>query len=686
VLLRKGENFLIAVKIFLDAPISGYTEHSTGEEADNKRGPYMEHMDPTILLQNLTDVAEVFSYLGRRLEAAAHELRTIGTPPDKSLINELMAARQNFADLRAQGCALAESLALSPLPDVDSLASLSEIKALLGKIAHTEEERKTTEQVSQRAVMVLNRVCALRHSGLATFEPLVHCQTRATALRDEITSIVWPQVHPVAEAIAKEDDAFSALLTVVERGDEIDDELCGAFQEVVSLEFGKPLAVAALRGKLVFSEVSPSARVEPNVPEPLYTAGDPVDLSAPAITTEQETGDESAALPIAESVAFVVESDPLTEQAEETSAGIPPTEESLVASSALPDLNGQAVGDAYCPVAVDVPLLDPPFAPPAEHELQKSLPTEAFYRFTAEERSQKIAALLLNGTNGIAKEKPTILRDLVWRLVFEERLSLAFHVAQCLETHYPEFQSRLPSWLLRVVVLGQRLRTPNGEIARTLKEDFGQYHNKVWETGNPEWDVAAELLIIAAALVPALLAPETKAATLLRGLHVGDYLPHLAAYCECVASYSEQGVPLDPSSLKRVVPTPQTEVIGFVRVGKGKKEFNQEAVEALRQELTNRSVVVADELQLLRNGTTSLVPVLGGVGVCQRAVEQVNALFNAEVPFLTDEPLPRPLLNGDLSRIPSLVMNKRGEVEGMNKPSFADSVLRLVAGGAAKGL
>ena len=120
-----------------------------------------------------------------------------------------------------------------------------------------------------------------------------------------------------------------------------------------------------------------------------------------------------------------------------------------------------------------------------------------------------------------------------------------------------------------------------------------------------------------------------------------------------------------------------------MRVGQDTKEFRQEAVEALRQEITTRSSVVTDELRRLRD-SSFLVPVLGGIGVCQRALDQVNTLFDAEVPFLADEPLPRPLLNADLSRIPSLVMNKYGEIEGASKPAFADSIVRLVASGAAR--
>ncbi len=642
----------------------------------------MEHMDLPILLQNLTDVAEVFTYLGRRLEAVAHALRTTGTPPDKTFLTELMAARQNFADLRAQGYEFAKFLGITPLPDLESITALSEIKALLEKVAHSAEERKTTEKVSQRALMVLNRVCALRHSGVTSFAPLVACQTRAIALRDEITNMAWPHVHPVAEAIAKEDDAFSALLTVVESSEELDDELCGAFQEVISQEFGNPLAVAALRGKLVFTEVAPSPSVKPDRPEPSDVASPPADPPDLGVVTAPMTDAESTGAPIAESVTVAAEKSPSSEREAEVGKSTPIVEESRSAVTALSKLNGHGGNDAQCLVVVDPPLPNPLPVSPVERVPSPSMPTDVFYRFAPEERAQNIAALLLNETNGATTEKPSLLRDLVWRLVFEERISLAFHVAQCLDMHYPEVQPRLPAWLLRAVVLGQRLRTPRGEIARTLTEDFAQSRNKVWETGNPEWNVAPELLMIAATLVPALLAPETQAATLLRELHVRDYLPHLAAYCDAVVRYSEQGVPLQPALLKRNR-VHQPNVIEFVRTTYDKKDFTREAVDALRQELANHASIVADELQLLRNAT-SLVPVLGGIGACQRAVAQVNAFFDADVMFVMDEPLPRPLLNGDLSRIPSLVMNKRGEIAGMNHPSFADSILRLVAGGAPR--
>lgn len=645
----------------------------------------MEQRELPVLLQSLTDVAEVFSHLGQRLETSAQALQTTGRPPERSLINEIMAARQNFADLRTQGYAFAESLAITPLAKVETFATLGDLKALIERIM-LEEERKTAECVSQRAMMVLNRICTLRHSGFDTFAPLVECHARAAALRDEIATMSSPKIHPRAEAIVKEEDAFSALLTLTEHWDKLDDESCSAFQDVIGQTFGKPLAVAALRGKLVFSAESPSVIVEPEAQETQRLAGDP---SAPSGATEQETETESASSPRAESVMSVSESIPPTESPEESAAATPiysttPEEAcSLLASPPLPDLNSTVVNEEQSLVAT-VPL--PTDLPPAslrEYEPRGEAASRSLYRFAPAERSQKIATLLLSGTNGIVTEKPAILRDLVWRLIFEERVSLAFHVARSLETHYPEVQPRLPAWILRAVVLGQRIRTPRGEIARMLKEDFAQHHDKTWVTGNPEWDVATELLLIAASLSPALLAPETGAAKVLHDLCLSEQLPHLASYCETVARYGDQLVPLNPSLLKKSGRTHPRGVSDFVRLGQGKKESEQDRVETLRQEVANLSDPVKEELRRLCD-TTASVPTLGGVACCQRALEQVRGLFDEDVPFLTDEPLPRPLLNADLSRIPSLVMNKQGEIEGANQPTFADSILRLVASGAAK--
>ena len=606
----------------------------------------MEQIEPTELLRSLTEMSETFSHLGQQLAQAANELQTVGVPPEESLLSEMMIAKKNFVALRAQGCTLAESLAIEPLPKPEMLTSVTALKTLLQGIVLTEEKRKAAESLSQRAVAILDRVCILHHRDLVPFAPLEECRAKALSLRHEISETPWPKIHPSAEAIANEDDTFSALLTLVQRWDELDDELCGVFQDMVSQAFGKSLAMAAIRGKLVFSAVAKVGVEERQTAETL----------PPAIESQ-----------VSEKSQIVVE----TEKTSRTEP-VPPTPDSVSPAESF----------------ADVARVNPEDSRFLPNHVEDGKPEPAgsknpLYRFAPEERSQRIAALLLNGANGIVSEKPAILRDLVWRLVFEERVSLAFHVARCLEMHYPEVQPQLPAWVLRAVVLSQRIRTPNGEIARTLKEDFARYPIDCQVTGNDEWDLATELLLAAASLSPTLLAPETGAVTVLDSLRFHQDLPYLRAFCEQVANYSDHLGPLDPSLFKKLGRPQLRETMGFMRRMYGKKEAGQEQIAVLRQEVINFYDPIREELKQLRDENSSVL-LAGGALCCQRALDQVRTLCDAETPFLLDEPLPRPLLNADVSRIPSLVMNKQGEIEGIEQPGFAESVLRLVASGALK--
>ena len=65
-------------------------------------------------------------------------------------------------------------------------------------------------------------------------------------------------------------------------------------------------------------------------------------------------------------------------------------------------------------------------------------------------------------------------------------------------------------------------------------------------------DVAPLLLLVAASAIrPALLAPSTGAAAVLHGLHLKDGLASTYAYCDAIARFGEQPVPLDVNSLKK---------------------------------------------------------------------------------------------------------------------------------------
>jgi hypothetical protein len=297
--------------------------------------------------------------------------------------------------------------------------------------------------------------------------------------------------------------------------------------------------------------------------------------------------------------------------------------------------------------------------------------------------------MLLTSAYGLVEEKPAFLRDLVWRLLFEEKLSLAFHVARCLEVQHPEFYPRLPSWLLRAIILGQRVRTPQGDIARLLKDDLARCDTDCYTTGDKEWDLAVEFLLLAGTFLPTLLAPDTRASTVLHGVCLGEGLENLSAYCNVIALYGDLLVPLDPTTLKKPNRMQAKESVGFMRrlIGNQengmRKDVVSEQTEPLRIEISNRHQMVIDELNLFKTAHSSVM-LLGSLACCRRAIENVAFLFDPETSFSFDEPLPRPLLNADLSRIPTLVLNKQGEVEGIDQPAFLESLLRLIASGSLK--
>ncbi|MBI3304464.1 MAG: hypothetical protein HYZ72_20570 [Deltaproteobacteria bacterium] len=482
----------------------------------------MQQTASTALFQHLASLTASFSQLGARLTQAARELQDPGLPPRESLAGELAASRRDFTALCARGLTLAESLAVSPLPTPAALASLSDLKALLQAVAHTEEKQAAVEDLRQRALMVLDRVLTMRHRDGIAFPPLLECQAKASDLRRAVAEARWPEPHPATEALAEGTDPFSDLLTLVERQEELDDDHWGILQDTVEHSFGKPLAVAASRGKF-------AVPAEPSL-------GTSVSVAV--------TGDEAAALPDPSQTATA----PSAGAPEVALDSSPVPDEALTHEDAAPPTS--APEDTHTPsemAAQDVATLLFPLEPEERQEEEKAQP-QPLYRFGLEDTAQKIAAPLLQGT---IEERPAALRDLIWRLLFEDKVSLAFHLARCLETQYPDLQPRLPSWLLRAVVLGRHVRHANGETARLLTEDFAKFDAEPCTGGHGEWNQAVEFLAATAALQPALLAPHTKASAVLHALQWDGGLPHFSAYCRRIADYGDTLEPLDPNALKK---------------------------------------------------------------------------------------------------------------------------------------
>ena len=509
------------------------------------------------LLQQFAALAASFSQLSVRLAQAAGALQNPGLPPSASLLVELTASRRDFTELCASILAQAESLLVTPLPVPAELASLNDLHPLLQRVVEAEQQRAAGESLRQHALLTLDRVLAIVRRDGSDFPPLLEGQGRARELRSAIAEVAWPHIHPAAEAFTKGEHPFMQLLMLIEGQEELDDDQWALLQDVVEQTFGKPLAIAASRGRLVI----------------------PAEYSSTTLPNSQQAGvvvRESASIPLA--------APPLVEIALAAAGGAgeapilidqpqvapepglePPTAAVEVRSfpeeagtqngaptSLVEEMETQNGAAAPIPLILEEVIEEPQISPQEEVEKVESQdaiePQPSLYGFGLEKTAQEIATSVLRGTE---EERPAVLRDLMWRLIHEDKVILAFHLARSLETLYPNLQPYLPSWLMRPVVLGRHVRHANGEIARLLEEDFSKFSAECFATSQREWNTAVKFLVAAATLQPVLLAPNTGASTILRTLPMEAKLPQFSTYCHLIVEYGDKREPLDPHVLKK---------------------------------------------------------------------------------------------------------------------------------------
>jgi hypothetical protein len=195
------------------------------------------------LLRRSAALTTRMAELGARGTAAAAALTAPGTPPSDTLVHELADARREFATLRADVFSAAIALGLhTPEPDhIDSTKRLDAMLQLLLQGLELAERHAAATRAIAEAVAVLDRIAALRHRDDPAFAPLSACQSRAADVR-------------AALAATKDADAavapFRALLTLMDGQQQLTDDQWGALEDHVAGVLGRPLAVAASRGKL----------------------------------------------------------------------------------------------------------------------------------------------------------------------------------------------------------------------------------------------------------------------------------------------------------------------------------------------------------------------------------------------------------------------------------------------------
>src|SRR5205085_6645713 len=128
-------------------------------------------------------------------------------------------------------------------------------------------------------------------------------------------------------------------------------------------------------------------------------------------------------------------------------------------------------------------------------------------------------------------ERSRLLAELQVELLRSGRFALAYQITRCLTPYREQALTALPLWLVRALALGEHVVFPKGNIAQLLQEDFAEFRRELLYRGDREWGEGLGFFLRAAAIRPAVLAPVSRAAGMLRAVGINENLCHLYNYC-----------------------------------------------------------------------------------------------------------------------------------------------------------
>src|SRR5713101_2825477 len=255
------------------------------------------------LSKSFVALSERFSGLAETLAQTAGHLQGSGTLPAESLLDEIAKVRTDFVDVRQRVLEAARSLSINApgMSEIDSLNALGPVLETVVQALAVQEKRAALAEARTQVMAVLDRVLTVSHIDGPNFGALVQCQAKAREIRQ---AALDPKAFDGenAPAFLEGTPSFAALLSMIEGREALDDDKFAALEDTVTQSFGKTLAVAATRGKLVVGAAPPApvavrpAQLAPKTPEPAARsaaappspapAPEPVAASAPASRAE----------------------------------------------------------------------------------------------------------------------------------------------------------------------------------------------------------------------------------------------------------------------------------------------------------------------------------------------------------------------------------------------------------------
>lgn len=481
------------------------------------------------------------SELADRLDADAGNLESRGTPPTQHLIDDLTSFRRQLLEL---------ARLVHPDAEEDDNRSLLDIER---------EIRQAAE--SQPAIQELDRFLSLRAAG-TELPTLIEHQTRAQELRAAILDATDDSILPERQRLAEGQHPWARLSRLVLEPESVSDDDWTAWTEDIRNELGPTVARAAARGALVSDAAPASANAKARLSAP------PADLSGIEIDPPADTVTESAA----SSHDIVTDHPARPDEAAERTAipsvhDAPPAPDQPADESDDPaQLEETIFGDDDGPASMRSDSSHRPLVSPLNDD-DRSLTTSGAAKETSSEPSRDVSfegyreqftpaegPVAQTAERALAaspQERNALLAHLILHLICEGRAGLAYHLAQSAAPDAPGARRILPPWLIRAWTLGHMVLYSRGQFAGLLEDDFAQFDASHINNADEEWATALGLLVRAAALRPAVVAPGTRVGPIIRSFPIQHGCVQLYNYCSRIGSYGEKLQGLSPAAFKR---------------------------------------------------------------------------------------------------------------------------------------
>ncbi|CAK9048239.1 Uncharacterized protein SCF082_LOCUS26893, partial [Durusdinium trenchii] len=484
------------------------------------------------------------SELADRLDADAGNLESRGTPPTQHLIDDLATFRRQLLEL---------ARIVHPDAEDDDDRSLIDIERDIRQAAE-----------SQPAVRELDRFLSLTTSG-PELPALIEHQSRAKELRAAILEATDDSILSDRERLAERQHPWSRLARLVLEPESVSDDDWTTWTEEIRHELGPAVARAAARGVLVSNEASPSGSRAAHTPSP------PTEAIPPEVRPSADTSLTPTVSPPAERhEPGRAPADPGEPETTGEGALVHHDTNELPSPSETPEDSDQLeetiFGDDDGPASMRTDSSHRPLVSPLSEEDGDLTPTGSSERITAEDArdvsiegyrehytpadgpvARTAEQALATGTE--TRNAP--LARLILHLICEGRSGLAYHLARCAAPDAPGARRILPPWLIRAWTLGHMVLYPRGQFAGLLEDDFAHFDPSEFERADEEWATAFGLLVRAAALRPAVVAPGTRVGPIIRSFPIQHGCVQLYNYCSRIGSYGEKLQGLSPAAFKR---------------------------------------------------------------------------------------------------------------------------------------